>query len=142
MSMSQIERVVARAFAAEVGALFKVPGQAMTASVSFKHQGAAEQVLISWGITPGSGWPTRYNTAEIVWLVSRQPLQVSNDAVLPVQPNYQVNLSGVFPSSFPHPRIDCYIVIESPRGAEIAKFWDDVYSFAASVYQDLSATFS
>ena len=142
MAMRFMEDVVRKAFAAEVGALNKVPGQDIMASVSFKHAGAVEQVLVSWGLTPGSGWPTRYNTAEIVWVVTRQPLQVGNDLVLPAQPNYRLDLQGAFPGSFPHPRIVCYIVIESTRGAEIAKFFDDVYTFAAPVYQDLSATFS
>ena len=132
--MREAGRIAEKSFAA----VARTPGGACSAYISFERKGPAEKVTIRFGISPGSGWPYRYKSDQITFLATRE-VSLPDDTDFHAYGPF--TLSGAFPSVFPHPRIDAYADVVSPRKVELSGFWDDVYTYAAPEYRNLTATF-
>lgn len=134
MAIREAGRIAEKSFAA----VAKTPGGACSAYVSFERKGPAEKVTIHFGIAPGSGWLYRYKADQVVFLAQREVSLLDDIDFKSYGP---FTLQGVFPTDFPHPRIDAYVAVVSPRKVELSNFWDDVYTFAKLEYRNLTATF-
>lgn len=136
-------RIAEKGFAGAIGtktyaAVAKTPGAPCSAYVSFERKGPAEKVTIRFGIAPGSGFPYRYNLGQVVFLATREVSLPADADFVSYGP---FTLAGSFPSDFPHPRIDAYVEVKSPRAIELKGWWDDVYIYAKPEYRNLAVTF-
>lgn len=134
----------------EFGAFPKTQGDVISASLTFKHKGPAETLLLSWGLMPADRTPGVYHDDRIRWVATNVSLSVGADSVLKT---YTRTLTA----SFPAPPanwwdglllgnqgiVDCYVAVASSRKVELSGHWDDVYEVpTVQEYRDLEATFS
>lgn len=134
----------------------KSVGQAIAATVKFKHKGTGGVAQVSWGIAPGSGIVGNYNEQLMAWVVTRREIALTDDAV---EKEYTLSLSGIFPRLDPvwevglagygyYNGFDCEVTVEYGGELKLRTWWDDVYIRQDFIepgvveFRDLSAVFS
>ena len=132
------------------GVVEKVAGEYIYFKGSLQHKGPAEKVYLSWGVSPGSMYPTVFRENDIGWVQSWLPFDMGGDADWKT---YQIYGAGYFPTGLPTPDFgamyDAKILLSVDQGGQMvtpnggAQWFDNVYNILTEAqYRGIEATFS